>query len=237
MSKEKTAKKTAINQARRKRYVEQGLCRCGRERDEKSFKTCGKCREYTRNRRYKHEDVAEQKGLCYLMGCKNPIDLNLTFVSCQSCRDYKSERYFDRVGKGLCVSCQRPTSNGKAYCPTHLEYIRQKQKEIFVRKKKLKRCVDCNSRNLLNDTVRCSRCALTMRDREIKRRKARIAKGLCPCGVNKQNKKGYYCYLCLRKHNRYSRNAKRKTRAKLEEIRGVEPLLLDITKIDKDRIV
>jgi len=232
LSKKKTKMKTLLRKSRQKK----GLCRCGGNLDEKQFKSCSKCREYQRNRRYKHEDTAEKNGLCYLMGCNNPIDVNLKFVACEKCRTERIRRYQDRLIKNICVICEKPADTGKSCCPDHLAYKVKKQKESFIRKKKLKRCVSCGSKNLDRKTLRCAECNLKMRNRWEKVRKDRINQGLCPCGVNKHNKNNYYCARCLVKHNNYTRKSRKRTRKGLKALQDVKPLLKSITEIDKNYI-
>jgi hypothetical protein len=228
----KSDKKTLL----RKNNNKKGLCRCGSSLDEERFKTCSKCREYERNRRYKHEDYAEKNKLCYIMSCNNPIDVNLKFVSCEPCRTRRINTYQCRINSNLCVVCKSPAAIGKACCQLHLSYNIKSQKKSYIRKKKIKRCINCGGSDLSRNTLRCAACNLKISNNWIKTKKDRIAKGLCPCGVNKHNKNNYYCSRCLKKHNNNSRASKRSVRIQLEELREVESLLKGIMELDENYI-
>ena len=231
MSAKKTKRARDWTAERRRKNVENGLCRCGRAREEENFKTCVRCRAKTRERRYRYQDKADELGLCHVEGCPNKRLDSLSI--CSGCRDYRKKRYRTRIENGQCYVCREPVVKNRAACKRHLEAQAQRNADSIKRKIERGLCVSCNSRDLKDGNQRCVPCSKKAVQVKLKHRADRLSKGLCECGTKKMDKNRYYCARCNAKHNIYNRKRRSRVAQGLQEMNAIESLLSDIRDIEK----
>jgi 5-methylcytosine-specific restriction endonuclease McrA len=105
---------------REQRYIQSGLCKCGRELED-GFKSCKACREKSRVNAQKASSAGNSMmhkwrnaGLCIECG-KTPRTDKKT---CQACADDKRALYVKHRINGQCVECKLPAIYS-GYCEDH----------------------------------------------------------------------------------------------------------------------
>lgn len=107
----------------------QGLCRCGRGREDSEHKQCRECRAMDAAKRRVTQPLAvarrKANGVCITCACR-PADEG--FVTCATCRaraaKYKKDANARRERNHLCRSCGAARELNRKLCPRCLQYFR-----------------------------------------------------------------------------------------------------------------
>ena len=142
------------DRARVERYKAEGRCRrCGTELGDDWHVICKSCRdkklkyrESGKRHAQKRRDDLREEGKCIRCGIRYAEGGK---TMCQKCLDKqkredkrydpdaskKRQRRQERIEKGLCIDCSRPTENGHTRCPKCLKKARDSQRKYAILKK------------------------------------------------------------------------------------------------------
>lgn len=173
---------------RRKRAA-RGLCtECGKPLD-RDGKLCTACKDKVYNHQRQRYDFYKSAGICPICGVNIIFEHESMCPECKARRQTTGEQnreysrtYIkalraDRVAKGLCAMCGKPTVDGKYRCPECKEKERQYEKKRPKKYGKENRssdgkCAVCGGEPLVEGKRVCQKCYLRILNSVDKREKA-----------------------------------------------------------------
>jgi hypothetical protein len=168
---------TTSERARRLRFKEQGLCRCGRRKPIEGRAKCQECLD-AKNKLYTAHKI---KGLCVNCG-KQSLEGR---TRCEECVDVRRQKTISNVTNGLCF-CGRQPVKGKKCC---IECTNTRKK-LHLNRKSQGLCRRCGKSS---EKIHCLKCLDDRKQISLRRK----AEGLCcSCGKRKPVNNRVQCRVC-----------------------------------------